>query len=330
MEQLLAAKDKLQQFYGKYSIYIDPVIKFCVGFLAFWIINNNIGFMERLKTPLIPVVMGLVASIVPYGVTAFLAGCFAVAHISQVSIEAALILLIVILIAMLLYYSLRPGDGYLLLLMPIMFFLKIPYVVPILVGLSGSLMSVIPISCGICIYFIFDFVKENAAALAGGALADIAARFPGILEAVFADRLMWVMIASFAAALLIVFVIKNLSVDYAWLIATGAGIVVELSVLFGGVSIFDLSISLGSVFLGIVAAAVIALVYQFFVFDVDYSRTEYLEYEDDDYIYYVKAVPKIVAQESEDDFYDDPEEDFYEEPRRERTGRVRRNPEDDR
>jgi len=32
---------------------------------------------------------------------------------------------------------------------------------------------------------------------------------------------------------------------------------------------------------------------QFFVFNVDYSRTELVQFEDDEYYYYVKAVPKI-------------------------------------
>ena len=37
----------------------------------------------------------------------------------------------------------------------------------------------------------------------------------------------------------------------------------------------------------------LAAVYHFFVFAVDYTRTEYVQFEDDDYYYYVKAVPKI-------------------------------------
>ncbi len=297
MTQLLAARDWLKQFYGKYSIYIDPVIRFLVGFLAFWMINNNIGFMARLKSPVIPVIMGLVASFMPYGVTAFLAGCFAAVHISEVSLEVSLILFVVMLIVMLLYYSLKPGDGYLLLLTPMAFFLDVPYVVPLLVGLSGSLVSVVPMSCGICIYYILQFVKENALELAGGSIAEITARFPAIIETIFTNRLMWVMIAAFAACLLTVFIIKNISVDYSWLIATGAGIAVELAVLIGGTSLFEISLSTGSMILGILISLVIALIYQVFVFTVDYSRTEYLEYEDDEYVYYVKAVPKIVAGE---------------------------------
>ena len=36
-------------------------------------------------------------------------------------------------------------------------------------------------------------------------------------------------------------------------------------------------------------------IYTFFVFAVDYSRTEYVQFEDDDYYYYVKAVPKLTV-----------------------------------
>mgnify|MGYP003202143642 FL=1 len=32
---------------------------------------------------------------------------------------------------------------------------------------------------------------------------------------------------------------------------------------------------------------------EFFLFSVDYSRTERLQFEDDEYYYYVKAIPKI-------------------------------------
>ena len=40
------------------------------------------------------------------------------------------------------------------------------------------------------------------------------------------------------------------------------------------------------------------LVLEFFFFGGDYSRTERLEYEDDEYYYYVKAVPKATVAAS--------------------------------
>ncbi len=47
--------------------------------------------------------------------------------------------------------------------------------------------------------------------------------------------------------------------------------------------------------IGILVSVLLALIYQFFVFAVDYTRTENLQFEDDDYYYYVKAVPKIAV-----------------------------------
>ena len=44
---------------------------------------------------------------------------------------------------------------------------------------------------------------------------------------------------------------------------------------------------------GNVAAIVIGLVLEFLFFSVDYSRSESMQFEDDEYYYYVKAVPKI-------------------------------------
>ena len=78
MMGLLVFKEKLKQLYGKYNRYMIPAVKFLLGASSFFLISSNVGFMARLKNPLVPVVMGLVAAVVPCGVTAFFAGCFLV------------------------------------------------------------------------------------------------------------------------------------------------------------------------------------------------------------------------------------------------------------
>ena len=249
---LLVFKEKLKQFYGKYNIYIVPVVKFLVGFLTFWLINANVGFMSKLKNPLIPVVMGLVASFIPYGVTAFLAGVFILIHVAQVSLEIALVIFVFVLAVTVLYYGFRPGDGYLLLLTPLLFFLRIPYVVPLVVGLSGSLVSIVPVCSGVCIYYILMYLKQNAGTLTGSSMAEMADRFIQIVKNVFGNELMWVMVAAFAAAILVVFILKNLSVDYSWSIAIVAGVITQLAVIFIGDFNFNLPVSAGSMIFGIV------------------------------------------------------------------------------
>ena len=47
-----------------------------------------------------------------------------------------------------------------------------------------------------------------------------------------------------------------------------------------------------TVILDVALAAVTAMTAQAFLFSLDYRRTENVRFEDDDYFYYVKAVPK--------------------------------------
>ena len=91
------------------------------------------------------------------------------------------------------------------------------------------------------------------------------------------------------------YLIRTLSVDYAWHIAIVAGAMVQLMVVFVGDFMFDVSVPMLEFLFGVIAAMILAAVYNFFVFAVDYSRTEYVQFEDDDYYYYVKAVPKITV-----------------------------------
>lgn len=55
---------------------------------------------------------------------------------------------------------------------------------------------------------------------------------------------------------------------------------------------YSTDISIIGLILGSIVSVLLVKVLQFFVFNVDYSRTEMVQFEDDEYYYYVKAVPK--------------------------------------
>ena len=122
-------------------------------------------------------------------------------------------------------------------------------------------------------------------------------RYSQIVRAVFFNQTMIVMIVTCIVGILVVYLIRRMSIDYAWVVAIVAGSVAELLVIFIGDFYFNLPVAIGPMILGILVSVVLALVYQFFVFAVDYTRTEYLQYQDDDYYYYVKAVPKITVSQ---------------------------------
>ena len=295
MTSLLLWKEHLKSFYNRYSYAVQPVIRFLFALCTFLSLNANIGYMNKLKNPLVVILVCLVSALLPYGAIVFLAGCLLVAHVYAVSLEMALITLVLILTVAILYYGFKPGDSYLIVLTPLAFLFKIPYAVPLLVGLGGSLASVIPVGCGVFLYYLIMYVKQNAGVLTNDAAVDIVQKYSQILKSVIFNQTMMVMIATCAVGIIIVYLIRRLSMDYSWIVAIAAGSVAELLVIFVGDFVFGVTVAVGQLILGILLSAVIAVVYNFFIITVDYTRTEYVQFEHDDYYYYVKAVPKMTV-----------------------------------
>ena len=295
MMSLLVFKERLKVFYSKYDVYIMPVIRFIFSYLVFSTMNRNIGFMAKLTSPFVPLVLALVCSFLPVGAIVFLAAGFMIAHLSAVSLEVTLVMTVFLVMTALLYYGFQPGDCYLLVLTPLFFVFRIPYAIPLLAGLSGSMISVIPVACGTFIYYTLLYVKQNAGVLNNEITADMMQKFSPLLKSLMFNKLMLLMAAAFAVAVIVVFLLKNMSFDYAWVIAIVAGTIAQLVVIFIGDVSMDVTVPVGSLMFGVIISLILAAIYTFFVFAVDYSRTEYVQFEDDDYYYYVKAVPKLTV-----------------------------------
>ncbi len=295
MMVLLEVKEQLKSFYAKYAIVLNGVLKGLLAFISLSLMNSNIGYMERLKSPWMVIALSVLCAFLPYGAISFLMAILMLAHIYTISFELTLITAVMLVMLALLYYGFQPRDSYWLLLTPVAFMLKIPYVIPLLAGLAGGLLSVIPVSCGVIIYYVLIYAKQNAGLLTNDESIDITQKYVQLIKALISNETMFMMVIACAVSILMVYLIHNLSLDYSWIMAIVLGIIAELAVIFAGDFMFDLSVPAGELILGILLSLVIALIYHFFVFAVDYSRTENIQFEDDDYVYYVKAVPKIVV-----------------------------------
>ena len=111
-----------------------------------------------------------------------------------------------LIILILLYYGFQPGDSFWLVLTPVAFLLKIPFAVPLLAGLSGSLLTVIPVGSGVVIAFIISYVKQNAGLLTNDTSVDITQKFVQIIRNLLLNQEMMLMIMVMATAAVIVVV----------------------------------------------------------------------------------------------------------------------------
>ena len=109
---------------------------------------------------------------------------------------------------------------------------------------------------------------------------------------------MYLVLTAFVVAMLLVYQIRRLSVDHAWTIAILTGVLVQFAILFAGYLLFGINGKVFTLLIGSIVSTGMAFVLKFLFFNVDYTRVERVQFEDDEYYYYVKAVPKISVTQS--------------------------------
>ena len=299
MLTLLVVKENLRVFYSKYSTILNILIKFILALICLLIVNYNMAYLDATKNIYLIVIISIFCSVLPYGAIATILSVYILANIYKVSLEMTLMVAVFLLITAILYYSFSPKDAYILILTPVLFTLKIPYVLPFILGLGGSITSVIPISCGIFMYYLFVYIKQNLSTLVNSTSVEVTQRYTQMLNAIVGNKLMILMIVAFAITIVGIYLLKKLSFDYVRTIALVSGLVLLLIAIFAGNILFAVSVPIMELIAGIIVSILIAYIYDFFILAVDYTRTEFTQFEDDDYYYYVKAVPKLSLKASD-------------------------------
>ena len=291
MTLLLEYREKIKQFYRLNSVVILPVLKFLVAFLALNGVNTMLGYMPKLDNIAIVLIASLACSFLPAGFLTLLCAIFSLAHLYSLSLEALIMALCVYLVLFLMLFRFAAKDSYVVVLTPLLFALKIPYAMPIVMGLVGDPISAVSVACGVIIYYLLTMVVGCAPTLR--TMEDLADKLRYLIENLLRNKSALVVAASFAVTVVVVYLIRRMSVEYAWTIAIVAGTMVNLLILLVGNLLYDINLTVSSAIVGSILAILIAKVNEFFRFCVDYSRTERVQFEDDEYYYYVKAVPKM-------------------------------------
>ena len=291
MSELLVWREKIQKIYARYSIYIDKAVQFLFAFVTFFAINKNIGVMEKLTSPVIAVGLAVVCTVLPPICTVLAAAALVLVHMFKISLGIMAVSAVIFFVMFAFYCQFTPKRALILLATPIAYMLHIPYVVPVVCGLVFGPVIAIPVVFGTILYYMISFLKNSASAIssADGIMGEITL----FTRNIFMNKEMWVACIVAAICVCMVYVIRRLAIEHAWTFAIIAGALLNVIASIVGSVVAGVSVSYGNLLLGNLVAVAVGMVIQFFLFNVDYSRTETMQFEDDEYYYYVKAVPKL-------------------------------------
>ena len=163
MTGLLELRERLRNFYGKYEVYAVAGIKFALSLAVFCMINARMGYMDRLVHPALALLLALACAFFPANFMVLAGSALILAHLFALAPEACVIGLCLFLLLFFLYLRFASGNGYSVAVTFLLWFFRIPQVMPVAVGLLKGPSSYLSVLCGTTAFFYVRDVQESVA-----------------------------------------------------------------------------------------------------------------------------------------------------------------------
>lgn len=293
MTALLELRQKISEVYGRYEAYVRVCTKCLLAFLIFYMIHRQLVSSMQMRGWAEIVIFTLVAAVLPIGGLSPLMGIFVIVHMVMISVEAGAIAAAFFAFLLLTYFIFKPKQSALIAVMCLAGMLNLTGAAAIPIGLLCSPVAVLPAAAGTFVYGMILTLRQNSSVLETAAVRltsmEKAAYF---VKAVWSNERLLLLIAALIITIVVVYLIRKLPYSYAWAIAIAAGTACYvLTILVGNVA-FGVTVNLLYLSISIIVGILIACVLHVFCFLLDGTHTEFLEYEDENYVYYVRAIPK--------------------------------------
>ncbi len=298
-EALIMGRQKLIKLFKDYEYILLPILKFIAVFMGINVLQNICAYNGKLSSFMIVSALSLLGAFASASIIIISSILLVTLYVMSINPILGLVIFIVLTLCYLFFMRLFPEESLLCIVTVMALYFNMPLIVPIVAPLISGYASIVAIIMGIGMWFILpELINTFSQVLKEG--IDIS-KLGEITEKIDFDRIimntnMFVMMIVFFVVFSVVYIIKKQSIDYSGYIAIGVGGAVNILGLVMAKLFFD-NFELGILFivLGSVLGAGIGIVIQFLSMALDYQRTEFVQFEDEDNLYYVKIVPKIRA-----------------------------------
>lgn len=289
---ILKLRKDVHEFYKKHNRVITLAVKGIGALLLFLSLNS---LYNNDNTVILALAVGLAAVCAALPVKyIYAASCLITAmHLWQVSWDLAVFFAAVVFLSWVLICRVSPNAGLIIAFTPLLFMAKVPFLMPLLAGMFSSLFGVGAMVFGVFFYFLGSYSGNITALLSSATGSSDLFATQAIMTACGADREFLLILTACVITAVLTYILCHQSFDYAWYIGCVAGGIAGIVVYYAGSIMFEIEHSSMEFILTIPVAMCVACIIQFFRCIIDYSGVEYVEFEDDEYYYYVKAVPKV-------------------------------------
>ncbi len=294
MSQLLEIRAKLFEIFQKIEKYVMVILKAIFYFIAFNAIKGELNFNAKLSSSIIVLALAVVSSFLPTSVGLTLMVLYIALQLYSVSIIMAATVVVIAFILFCFFLRYTPEYGNVVVGMPILMGMKLPYVLPICLGLFSTPITILPVCVGV---FAYHFIKGISKAVLTSDQLKAAENpfqlYMDVLDSVLKNDAMIAAMIVFSLVIIVVYAVRNIKMDYSFEIAIAAGAGTSMIGFIIMMLKFEVGVGIFSICFFSIISCLIAFLVNMIYRPLFYAGTEQVQFEDDYYYYYVKAIPKI-------------------------------------
>lgn len=291
MMKFLMIRERIKLLLGRCNGMERNGMKFLLTLCTLFAINSQLGYNKMFVSRLLVVGVALICAFLPAWVISIVMSIFILAHFFCVSIELMVFTAIILLLMGLLYFSFHLGNSWIMVLTTVLgifdasgamlgFVMLLPY----------GITSVVPVCFGILLSALLRFVTKNVSILFS--VNNTVNVFDQIGE-FFNNQTLLILLVAVLIAMVLIYSLQKMSFNHVWYVSLISGGVIYILLLLLGVFVFEAEFNLTCMIVSTIIGILFSSGIHMLDIILDYSRVEYSQFEDDDYYYYVKAVPKI-------------------------------------
>lgn len=296
---LINFKETVFRWYEKREKIIRPVFKGLVAFAVLFMTFRMFPYRPVAHFYVILAALSLLSAFLPFSLLYYLASGVILYNLWEVSFDIFAAFAIFLVVCAVGYFRIDGDYSYLSAIVPVLFFCNAGIAVPAVLAVAIGLEALFPTAVGVIVYYFSLSIKDASLVLGGSDSSGVGIGLQQVVKSISSDKMFMVMIVSVCAVILITSLLRRAFYERAWLVAGTIGNTAVACLVFAGCMYCDIEITVWLVIVEAVAGMLLCLVVEFFRGIGDVSRAEKTVFEDEEYIYYVKAVPKLKVSQPE-------------------------------
>ncbi len=294
MTQLISIRTKFLELYQRAGTIINASCKFIFAFIILMSARSMTGYNELCSKVFVVLLLSLVMAFLP-SVANLIIAIFYLAlqlYTASIMMSATIIAIAIILFCFFVRYIPKYSDA--IMAMPVLYGIRLPFTLPISFGLFYTPVTIIPTCIGIFAYYFLVGINKNIGTLEQVKNSDDPFEvYTNTIKSVISNQAMFSSMIVFSIVIIVVYIIRNLKIDYAFEIASAAGAAASMLGMFILMLRYEVGFGIAGVIFGSIISGAISYFIIFMVRPLGYAAVENVQFEDDDYYYYVRAVPKL-------------------------------------